>query len=219
MPVTRILHGAGNIGVDRLDSLRALARHPAVDAIEADMWLHGDDLHAHHERPLGPIPYVVGWGGLRRLRDALPLGAILDAAAGEAEVILDLRSWFADPAPETARALAEEHVRAGVRVTCEDWRIADRLRAWLPDIRIGYSIRTEAQLRSYIADRDAGRLLATPVAIRHTLLHTRDEVALLRARAGRVSAWTVDDVDRALALAAWGVDEITSNHVTVLNAL
>ena len=57
------------------------------------------------------------------------------------------------------------------------------------------------------------------MTVRHTLLHTPDEVALLRDRARRVNAWTVDDADRALQLAAWGVDEITSNHVTVLNAL
>ena len=70
-----------------------------------------------------------------------------------------------------------------------------------------------------LAARDAARLPQTSVAIRHTLLHSPDEVALLRARAGWVGAWTVDDADRALDLARWGVDEITSNDLTVLNLL
>ena len=219
MRVFRILHGAGNTGTRRRESLGALARHPAVDAVEADVWVHGDAILAHHERPLGPLPWLVGWNGFRRRGDALSLHEILEAAPTTTAVIADLRSWIADPVPELARALAEETTRSRIRVTCEDWRIADRLRAWLPDIHVGYSIRSEAQFRAYLAGVDAAHLLATPVAVRHTLLHSADEVALIRRRAGRVGAWTVDDVDRALELVAWGVDEVTSNHVSVLNAL
>lgn len=214
MTVTRILHRAGNVA-----SLLVLARHPAVDAIEADAWVHGDRILVHHERPLGPVPLLVGWGGLRRRSSALQLETVLEATAGCADLVIDLRSWLGDPAPDLARALAVESDHARVRVTCEDWSIADRVRAWLPGVRIGYSLRTEAQLRAYLAGRDAERIPETAVAVRHTLLHTADEVAVLRERARRVNAWTVDDVDRALQLASWGVDEITSNHVTVLNAL
>ncbi len=219
MTVNRILHRAGNATPGSLASLVVLAGHLAVDAIEADVWVHGDDLLAHHERPLGPLPLLLGWGGFQRRSSVLSLHAILEARAGHADVVVDLRSWFGDPAPELARALADEATRSRVCVTCEDWSIADRVRAWLPGIRIGYSIRTEAQLRAYLVQRDAGVLSETAVAIRHTLLHTPDEVALLRERARRVNAWTVDDVDRAMQLVSWGVDEITSNHVTVLNAL
>ena len=214
MPVTRILHRAGNIS-----ALLALARHPAVDAIEADVWVHGDVLLAHHERPLGPLPFVVGWNGFRRRGSALRLETILEATAGYADLIVDLRSWLGDPAPNLARAVSVEADRARIRVTCEDWRIADRVRAWAPGVRVGYSVRTEPQLRAYLAGREAGIIPETAVAVRHTLLHTADEVAVLRARARRVNAWTVDDVDRALELASWGVDEITSNHLTVLNTL
>ena len=219
MPTTRILHGAGNAGPGDLDQLLALARHPAVDAIEADVWVHGDQLLAHHERPLGSLPWLIGPRGFRRRSDTLRLETILEATAGHSGIVVDLRSWLGDPAPDLARALADEATRARIRVTCEDWAIADRVRAWLPDIRVGYSVRTEAQLRTYLAGRDAGRLPETAVAVRHTLLPTADEVAVLRARARRVNAWTVDDPDRALQLAAWGVDEITSNLVTVLNTL
>lgn len=218
MSVTRILHGAGNARTGDLDQLLALARHPAVDAIEADVWAHGGALRAHHERPLGPLPFLVGPRGVRRRSRTLRLETVLEATA-EAGLVIDLRSWLGDPAPDLARALAGEDVCARVRVTCEDWRIADRVRAWLPDVRLGYSVRTEAQLRAYLAGRDAGRIPETAVAVRHTLLHSPDEVVLLRERARRVNAWTVDDPARALELASWGVDEITSNLVTVLNTL
>ncbi|MSQ42399.1 MAG: hypothetical protein EXR65_05120 [Dehalococcoidia bacterium] len=214
MPVTRVLHRAGNVR-----ALLPLASHPAVDAIEADVWVHGSRLVAHHDRPLGALPLTFGWGGLHPLRDAVPLEAILEAIAGRADVVIDLRSWFGDPAPDLARALTTLPDRAHLRVTCETWSIADRLRAWQPDIAIAYSVRSEAQLRAYLAGRDAGRIAETAVVVRHTLLHSADEVAALRARAGRVGVWTVDDVDRALTLVAWGIDDLVSNRLTVLGAI
>ena len=232
MPVTRILHNAGNISVGQrtpestpqsaaanIDALRMLARHPAVDAIEADVWVHGGVLLAHHERPLGPLPFLLGRGGFRRRSDAPLLATIIESTAGQADLVIDLRSWLGDPVPDLARVLRNNEVRAHTRVTCEDWSIADQVQAWMPDVPVAYSIRSEAHLRAYLAGRDAGRLPETAVAIRHTLLHTPDEVALLRERAGRINAWTVDDTDRALELVSWGIDEITSNYVTVLNAL
>ena len=220
MPVTRVLHGAGN---DR--ALLTFAVHPAVDAIEADVWSFGGTILAHHDRRLGPLPLTVGRGGIARIRarigGTVSLDAILEATRGHADVVLDLRQavpFGGDPSADLVRALPEDD-RARVRVTCEDWALADRVRAWAPEIAVAYSIRSELQLRGYLAGRDAGHLDATPVAIRHTLLHTPDEVEALRDRAGRVGAWTVDDIDRALTLVAWGVDEITSNRITVLNAL
>lgn len=211
MPVQRILHRAGN---DL--SLHALSRHPAVDAIEADIWSVGGHLVAHHERPIGRSGFGVSRRGLSRL---LPVSfEALFEVIEHAELVLDLRAWAGDPAPDIARLL-EPLDRSRLRVTCEDWRLAERVHAWLPDLAVAYSIRSEGQLRAYLADRDAGRTEAMPVVIRHTLLHTADEVQVLRMRAGDVGAWTVDDVPRALELKAWGVDRITSNRIPVLNTL
>ena len=214
MPVTRILHRAGN-GRATLP----LAAHPAVDTIEADVWSHGGRILAHHDRTIGPLPLTIGGGRLRRLH-GVPLEAILDAAAGQCGVVLDLRAtpFGSDAAADLVRALAEAD-RARIRVTCEDWALADRVRAWQPDLAVAYSIRSEARFRDYLAERDAGHRVETAVVVRHTLLHSSDEVALLRERAGRVGAWTVDDAPRALTLVAWGVDEVTSNRLTVLNAI
>jgi glycerophosphoryl diester phosphodiesterase len=195
--VLRVLHGAGNIR-----DLLPLATHPAVDAIEADIWVRGDQLVAHHDRPLGPLPLTIGGTGIHREdTDPVMLREILEAVGSHTRVVLDLRSWLADPAPDLARELLRIEDRSHLTVSCEAWQIADRLRAWMPDLRVAY------------------RGSARPIAIRHDLLHTPEEVDALRRHAGTIAAWTVDDVDRALELAAWRVDAIVSNHLTVLNAL
>lgn len=211
MPVQRILHRAGNdLG------LHSLSRHPAVDAIEADLWSVGGHLVAHHERPIGRSRFGVSRRGLTRL---LPVSfEALFEVIEDADLVLDVRAWAGDPAPDLARLL-EPLDRSRLRVTCEDWRLAERVHAWLPDLAVAYSIRSERQLRAYLAGRDAGRITQMPVVVRHTLLHTPDEVQVLRMRAGDVGVWTVDDVMRALELKAWGVDRITSNRIPVLNTL
>lgn len=211
MPVQRILHRAGN---DL--AVLPLSRHPAVDAVEANLWSVGGHLVAHHERPLGRLPFGLSRRGVARLLP-VPFEALLDVVE-DAALVLDLRAWAGDPAPDLARTLSLLD-RSRLRVTCEDWRLADRVRAWLPDLDVAYSIRDERQLRAYLAGRDAGEIEAVPVVIRHTLLHTPDEVEALRLRAGDIGVWTVDDAARALELEAWGVDRITSNRLTVLNAL
>ena len=48
MPLTRILHRAGNV-----QELLHLSSHPSVDALEADIWVMNGRLFAHHERPVG----------------------------------------------------------------------------------------------------------------------------------------------------------------------
>ncbi len=214
MGVARVLHRAGN-----LRELHHLAAHPAVDAIEADIWVRGDELIAHHDRPLGPLPLTIGRGGLRRIHAPVNLQAILEAVEGQADLIIDLRAQFGDPTPDLVRALAPLPSRKHLYVTCEAWDLADRIRAWMPDQDVAYSIRSEQQLQYFLRARDRDEIPETPVVVRHTLLHSRDEVEVLRRRAGRVGAWTVDDIDRALDLADWGVDSIVSNHVVVLNAL
>lgn len=211
MPLQRILHRAGN---DR--ATLALARHPAVDAIEADIWSVGGHLVAHHERPIGKLLFGLSNRGLGRLLP-VPFDALLEVVE-DAALVLDLRAWTGDPAPDIARLLYPLD-RSRIRVTCEDWHLAERVHAWMPDLDVAYSIRTEQQLRRYLSEYDAKRVEPMPVVIRHTLLHTSDEVQALRMRAGDVGVWTVDDAARALELKTWGVDRLTSNRVTVLNTV
>lgn len=214
-PPLRILHGAGNVR-----ALLPLAHHPAVDAVEADLWVRSGRLLAHHARPLAMLPLVLDRSGLHREpRDPVDVAELLEAVGGEAELVLDLRSWFGDPAPDLAAALLPLSDRSHLRVTCESWSIADRLLAWVPDLRVAYSIRSERQLRRYIGGRIAGTLPSTAVAVRHTLLHSAAEVAAIRRWSGHVGVWTVDEAARARELASWGVDALTSNELSVLSAV
>ena len=213
MAPIRILHRAGNF-----HELLHMSEHPSVDAIEADIWVMNGRLFAHHERPIGR--FLLGNRGLALGVDRVPLEVILEAVQGHSEFVIDLRSWFGDPAPDLARTLALQlDDFSHIHVTCEAWRIADRLREWLPGLNVAYSIRSEKQLRRFIRDVDDQRIRPTPVTVRHTLLRSRRVVQEFRARAGRVGAWTVDDVERGLELSTWDVDAIVSNQLTVLNAL
>lgn len=215
MSVTRILHAAGNYR-----ATLSLAGHPDVDAIEADAWMRAGKLFVNHARPLGPLPYVLGSHGIRRQeRDEVDVARLLGAVDQRAQLVLDLRSWVGDPAPDLARVLSDVPDRAHLIVTCEAWSIADRLRAWLPDLRVAYSIRSERDLRRYVQGRVAGALQETAVTVKHTLLHSSEEVAALQAWAGSVGVWTVDDIDRARELVRWGVQSVTSNRLEVLAAL
>lgn len=218
MPVLRILHGTGN-----LRDLLPLAEHPAVDAIEADIWTRGDQLVAHEHRPLGPLSLALGRDGVHRVsHDPIDLSAILEAigcAGPRTQVVLNLRSRVADPAPDLARELLALPDRSHMTVRCAAWPIVDRLRAWVPHLDALYSIGYEPQVRRYVYEANASTLPRRPIAIRESLLHSAEEVHALRRYAGTVAAWTVDDVDRAQELAEWGVDAVVSNQVTVLNAL
>lgn len=215
MGVTRILHAAGNY-----HETLSLAAHPEVDAIEADIWLRSGSVYVNHARPLGPLPYTVSSAGIRRDHlDRVDVAHLLGAVDGCAQLVLDLRSWVGDPAPDLVRILYPVPDRSHLLVCCESWAIADRLRAWMPDLRVAYSIRTERDLRRYIQGRIEGSLSPTPVTVKHALLRSPRELEALQRWSGNVGVWTVDDHTRARELMDWGAQSVTSNHVEVLAAL
>ncbi len=214
MPVTRILHRARSPA-----ELERLVRHPAVDAVAVDARVRDGCVLVHSGRPLGPLPVSIGLGGLRRIPSAASLAPVLAAVEGHAGLDVFLRSGSGDAAADLARELMPSVDRVEVRVTCDAWEVADRLREWLPGAELAYAIRSEAQLLWYLDARDRGLLRETPVMIDHRLLHTSDEVEVIHRRAGRVTAGTTQDIDRAIELAEWGVDAVASDHVVVLNSL
>ena len=215
MTVVRTLHGAGNVAVPT-----ALPAEAPVDALEADAWVIRGKFVLQHDRPVGAYPLGVHARGVRFGARPGSLEALLVAASGRA-ITLDVRAWRNDPAPDVFRALDEldASARASVRFTCESWGLAERLRAWLPDIPMAYSIRSEAQLRRYIEGRLAEVIPEVGVAVRHSLLRAPGEVEALRRFTPRITVWTVDDLERARELAAWGVDEVVSNRLDVLGGL
>jgi glycerophosphoryl diester phosphodiesterase len=81
-------------------------------------------------------------------------------------------------------------------------------------VRLFYSVDVQAKLDLFLSviDRDP---LPSGVSCNHTLLD-QQTVAALRDRGLAVVAWTVDDVERAAALAAMGVAGITTHAVTAV---
>ncbi len=214
MTVTRTLHRAGN-----RRALPPLTTQP-IDAIEADAWIVRGRVVLQHARPIGALPLALHRRGVYFESTRRSLDALLDELDPRLKLVLDVRAWVNDPTPDVFSALARRPAEAAtIAFTSETWAIADRLHAWLPDHASAYSIRSELQLRRYIEGRAAGTQGAMPVAIRHTLLHDASDVGALRRFTPRIAAWTVDNVERARALAAWGVDEIVSNRIEVLAAL
>jgi hypothetical protein len=215
MPVTRILHRAANVRARHY-----LAAHPAVDVLEGDLWMRAGRLVAHHDRPLGPLPLLLHKRGISRVaRDLVTFEELATLMQSGTALMVDLRSWFRDPTVDAARELVPLDDRSRIAVTCESWPVADRLRAWMPDLRVVYSVRSQKQLDRYLAGRRDGSLAETAVSVRQTLLTSARQMQELQQLAGRVSAWTVDDIDRALELAGWGVDDLISNQLQVLNSL
>lgn len=213
--VKRVLHSAGNYR-----DQHHLAKHFVVDALEADLWVRNGFLVAHHDRPLGPIPLMVNQSGLSFApRSPLRLEELVSGVFRHSDLVLDIRSWFRDPVPDTARELLTIDDRSRLSITCESWSLADRLRAWIPDLMISYSLRSERQFREYVAGRIDGSIDGTAVTVRHTLLQSEVEVAALRSQAERISVWTVNDADRAIELVSWGIDEIVSDNLQVLNSI
>ena len=209
MPVTRILRADGDPA-----SALAYAGHPAVDAIEVDMWVHDGELFARRKTALSRLP-----GRPRAQDEPLDVRTLLGELAGRARLVLAVAEQRGDPAPEIARALHPLPDRSSIMLRCESREIVARLRAWLPDTDIAYSIGTERALRRHIADRISGDIEAGPLVLRHDLLHSRNEVEAARAWSGWVAAAGVDHTERARQLAAWHVDALSSRYLTVLVAV
>ena len=208
-----MLHRAGNAR-----AAAVLARRPEVDAIEADVWVRSGEARVHHERPLGPLPIAVDRRGPRLLLRPPRLETLLGDLGG-GRLMLDLRSWFGDPAPDLARALLALPQDARPIVSCESWATAARLRAWLPGLLVARSIRSEAQLRRYHFEAARGGEGPAPVSVRHGLLRSAPELESLRRRAGWVAVWTVGGAARARELARWGADAVVAADLGTLAAL
>lgn len=213
MTVVRTLHRAGN-----RRALPALGTLP-IDAIEADAWVVRGQVVLQHARPIGALPLSLHRRGLFMESSRRSLDGLLAELHPDVRLVLDVRAWVNDPTPDIFSAISRRSGGHEIAFSSEAWTIADRLQAWLPKHASAYSVRSEQQLRRYIEGCTGGTQAAMSVAIRHSLLHDASDVAALRRFTPRLAVWTVDDIERARTLAAWGVDEIVSNRIEVLAAL
>ncbi len=223
MTPLRILQGTGN----SLDTL-PLARHEDVDGISADVYVHNGAVFAQPETPVATrvlrrAPFIGARIAARtEVPVIVPVADVFRAAeeAGRAHtLLLDLRTASGDPAQEIAVALHSVPDRSRLIVACASWEVAERLHAWLPDLRVALNLDSEGALRRYIQARMDGSLAEAPAIVRESLLHTEHEYASLRKRAALVGVRGVRTVERAQTLASWGVDLVMSESVGVLAAL
>lgn len=205
-----IAHTGGNSG-----RLAGEAIDAGADFLEVDLWVHGGRFEARHERAVYPLPFWFERWYLRWApRRPFGLKELLVETDGRANVFLDLKNGSDTAARLLRRSLDEAQADVGVAASSQFWYILRQVNELAPEVALFYSIDVQAKLDLFlsVSDRD---VQPAGVSCRHSLL-SKERVAMLHERGFRVVAWTVDEVDRAEQLAAWGVDGITTHNVAEL---
>lgn len=197
-----IAHNAG----DSASSTAAAVAHNA-GAIEIDVMLNDGRLLARHN---AMAPVIGDW---------LPPGRRLDAVwagLGSRTVLLDLKST----SPGALRLVAREISR----------HPSSRVLVSTPSLSALSFLQREApratRLLTVGSDRTLDRLLGDPgmlsiaqgVSIRQSML-TAEKVSALHRAGLFVQAWTVNTIGRLDQLNRWAVDGITTDNLTVLDAV
>lgn len=208
-----IAHGGGNTMV----RIRGFLEDGA-DFLEVDLWVHNGRFEARHERRLRWLPLLFEKWYLRRApSSAHGLGELLREADGhDAGIFLDLKNGGATAASLVRRTLSASGFRERVVASSQQWGTLRAVQEMLPEVDAFYSIDVRAKLDLFLSvvERDAH---PRGISCRHSLLDER-VVRTLHERGILVVAWTVDDLDRARELVAWGVDGITTHRVREMRA-
>ncbi|MEN3360572.1 MAG: glycerophosphoryl diester phosphodiesterase [Mycobacteriales bacterium] len=189
-----------------------------ANVFELDVQAAGDEVVVSHFLPLVPgVPWLrrdrwaVRWGPAGT--GAERLSAAVDRLPAGSEVLLDLK---ADG--DRGGALAALILRAALDpgrcyVSSKQWSVLPPLRQ--AGFRTWRTVSGPHALARVLRDRPTDD---DAVTVRHDLLRGR-AIERLRRRAGRLIAWTVNDIGRAARLAAAGVDGITSDRDEVFRVL
>ena len=187
-----------------------------VKVFEIDVQVIGGELVVSHFLPLHPaLPRLRRdrWAVTASRRHAAEValaGAVAVVPAGAA-VLLDLKVDRGEPALELARTV----LAAGLdpkrcHVSSKGWPALDLLR------RKGFRTwRSVGDARALAAAIRAGKVADHAYTVRHTLLNP-EIVAGLHNLVPKVMAWTVNGERRAMRLADFGVDGVTSDSPAVL---
>ena len=209
-----IAHGGGNSRAAFEATLQS-----GADLVEVDLWVHNGSFESRHERRLPLLPLLFDSWALRiPPRRPLPLLELLDACHGRMGVLLDLKNRTRE-AIELVRLSLQRLGRSdsGVLASSQSWPLLRGLNLACPQVGVLYSIDSRAQLELFrsisLEDRTA-----VGVSCRHSLLDDR-LVAELHGQRVAVSAWTVNDLERARELAAFGVDGLTTSAPAKLSTL
>lgn len=222
MPPQRIPHAhrlAGPITVahraaNSPHALRTALACDAVDYLEADLWLEHGRLEVRHARRAWPLPVYWERGRLFVSLERFPSLDDVASAAGEMRLYLDLKGKNIRLADAVIAFVRDRGLDDAVVFSSPEWHLLDRVRA-----RLGapcfYTLDTDN------FERRVGEVLAGGfdyLAVNHRLLDP-ERAARLKEAGCRMVAWTVNSLDRARQLVAWGVDGVVSDHVAILEAL
>ncbi|GLH97587.1 glycerophosphodiester phosphodiesterase [Phytohabitans aurantiacus] len=205
-PLLAVAHRAGN----DVAGLRA-ALDAGVDLVEADVHLFRGALEIRHRKTLGPHLLWDKWELVRRRSIVLPeLSDVLDAAAGDPRLMLDLKGPAAAVAPKAATLLRERMPSAAVTVCTKHWRMLD---SFEPPVRRVLSSSNRASLGRLI--RRLRRQPEYGVSIRLGLL-TPPVVAELRRYVEQVMVWPVDTPAALAHARRLGVTAVISKDLALL---
>jgi glycerophosphoryl diester phosphodiesterase len=189
-----------------------------VTVFEVDvLWVEGA-LVVSHFLPVRGLPGLRrdGWSltGARRRPSEIALSEALDAVPKGVSLLLDLKVDKGEAAFDLAREVAAAGLDARrFYVSSHGWGSLEVLRE--RGFRVWRTVGDAAARAAAIRD---GKAPAHGYTVRHTLL-TRQIVDALHKLAPRVIAWTVNSDRRAMKLAEWGVDGITSDSERVLEVV
>lgn len=201
-----VAHRAGN----DVAGLRA-ALDAGVDLVEADVHLFRGALEIRHRKTLGPHLLWDKWELVRRRTVVLPeLSDVLDTAAGDPRLMLDLKGPAAAVAPKAAALLRERMPSAEVTVCTKHWRM---LESFEPPVRRVLSASNRASLGRLL--RRLRRKSEYGVSIRLGLL-TPPVVAELRRYVDQVMVWPVDTPAALAHARALGVTAVISKDLALL---
>lgn len=185
-----------------------------MDYLEADLWLEHGRLEVRHARRAWPLPVYWERGRIFVSRERFPSLQDVASAAGEMRLYLDLKGKDVRLADAVIAFVRDHGLEDAVVFSSPEWPLLDRVRA-----RLGapcfYTLNSDNFARR------VGEVLAGSfdyLAVNHRLLDA-GRVTQLKDVGCRMVAWTVNTLERARELIAWGVDGVVSDHVAILEAL
>ncbi|WP_203817061.1 glycerophosphodiester phosphodiesterase [Paractinoplanes ferrugineus] len=202
-----VAHRGGNSVAGLTAALAA-----GVDLVEADVQLYRGALEVRHSRTVGPRLLWDRNGGLTRRGEVPELVRILDVAAGDRRLLLDLKGRSSGVAERVAATLRERAPGVPVAVCTKQWAMLDAFAAE-PHVRRIFSAATAAQL-----GRLRARMREAPVdgvSIRLRLL-TPAVVDELRRSTDLVLAWSVDSGAELAGARRLGVTGVISKSLPLL---
>jgi glycerophosphoryl diester phosphodiesterase len=211
-PLLAVAHRAGNTLADLRAALAA-----GVDLVEADVHLYRGALEVRHRKAVGPHYYWEQWTELNR-RDSLVvphLREVLEVAAGDPRLMLDLKGPSLAVAPRVAASLRDHAPGVRFTVCTKQWRMLD---AFDDNPEVGRVLSAGDPLQLARLRARLRRERAYGVSIRLSLL-TSSVVAELRRATDRVLAWPVDTEEALARARRIGVTGVISKSLPMLKGI